>query len=108
MLGFGLDQTKTCSWMAQADARHSPMLPVRMFRYPGKFLIWRRKTMGALLPVGSGPDAEIVDKLNKLFSGGKLAVLRNHNNNKEKLFQANRRLSRIAFRLGAYPAQDYP
>jgi hypothetical protein len=62
--------------------------------------------MGALLPVGSGPDAEIVDRLNKLFSGAALRVLRNHNA-KEKLFKANRRLRRVAFRIGAYPARDY-
>jgi hypothetical protein len=63
--------------------------------------------MGALLPVGSGPDAEIVDRLNKLFSGAKLAIIRNHNKRREKLFQGNHRLRRVAFRIGAYPAQDY-
>jgi hypothetical protein len=62
--------------------------------------------MGALLPVGSGPDAEIVDRLNRLFSGATLNVLRVHNA-AEKLFAANRRLRRVAFRIGAYPARDY-
>jgi hypothetical protein len=62
--------------------------------------------MGALLPVGSGPDAEIVDRLNKLFSGMSLAVLRRHNR-REKLFDSNHRLRRVAFRIGAYPARDY-
>ena len=62
--------------------------------------------MGALLPVGSGPDAEIVDRLNKIFSGTSLAVLRRHNK-KEKLFDSNHRLGRVAWRLGAYPARDY-
>ncbi|MHC6153634.1 hypothetical protein ACVSQB_17840 [Bradyrhizobium elkanii] len=62
--------------------------------------------MGALLPVGSGPDAEIVDRLNQLFSGTELAALRKHNK-KEKLFDPNHRLRRVAFRIGAYPSRDY-
>ena len=62
--------------------------------------------MGALLPVGSGPDAEIVDQLNRLFSGTDLKILRKHNR-KEKLFGAGHRLRRVAFRIGAYPARDY-
>ena len=62
--------------------------------------------MGALLPVGSGPDAEIVDRLNALFSGASLAVLRKHNRT-EPLFDAHHRLRRLAFRIGAYPARDY-
>src|SRR5262245_4457844 len=62
--------------------------------------------MGALLPVGSGPDAEIVDRLNELFSGTELASLRRHNK-KEKLFDASHRLWRVAFRIGAYPSRDY-
>jgi hypothetical protein len=62
--------------------------------------------MGALLPVGSGPDAEIVDRLNALFTGANLAVLRKHNKT-EPLFGANHRLRRVAFRIGAYPARDY-
>jgi hypothetical protein len=62
--------------------------------------------MGALLPVGSGPDAEIVDRLNQLFSGAELATLRQHNK-KEKLFDTNHRLRRVAFRIGAYPSRDY-
>jgi hypothetical protein len=63
--------------------------------------------MGALMPVGSGPDKEIVTTLNNLFSGKNLRALRNHNTNKEKLFASNRRLHRIAFRIGAYPAKNY-
>ncbi|MGF6306828.1 hypothetical protein ABIB82_000975 [Bradyrhizobium sp. i1.8.4] len=62
--------------------------------------------MGALLPVGSGPDAEIVDRLNELFSGKDLASLRKHNK-KEKLFDTSHRLRRVAFRIGAYPSKDY-
>lgn len=62
--------------------------------------------MGALLPVGSGPDAEIVDRLNELFSGKDLAALRKHNK-KEKLFDPSHRLRRVAFRIGAYPSKDY-
>ncbi len=63
--------------------------------------------MGALMPVGSGPDKEIVTLLNNLFSGKNLKALRDHNAHKEKLFASNRRLHRLAFRIGAYPAKDY-
>jgi hypothetical protein len=63
--------------------------------------------MGALLPVGSGPDKEIVDRLNQLFSGTDLATLRRHHQ-REKLFNDRHRLGRVAFRIGAYPVQDYP
>src|SRR3977135_3554451 len=62
---------------------------------PRQISKWRRKTMGALLPVGSGPDAEIVDRLNNLFSGTNLAVLRNHHRRKEKLFHGAHRLRRV-------------
>ena len=62
--------------------------------------------MGALLPVGSGPDAEICDRLNRLFSPNSIGVLRTHNR-REKLFDSNHRLRRVAFRIGAYPARDY-
>ena len=62
--------------------------------------------MGALLPVGSGPDAEIVQTLNGLFRDPNLAALRTHNRT-EKLFDAGHRLRRVAFRIGAYPARDY-
>jgi hypothetical protein len=62
--------------------------------------------MGALMPVGSGPDKEIVTVLNNLFSGTNLQALRNHDK-KEKLFDASRRLHRVAARIGAYPARDY-
>jgi hypothetical protein len=34
--------------------------------------------MGALMPVGSGPDKEIVTVLNSLFSGSNFQVLRDH------------------------------
>lgn len=63
--------------------------------------------MGALMPVGSGPDKEIVTVLNNLFSGSNFDTLRDHNKNKEKLFADNRRLHRVAARIGAYPAKDY-
>src|SRR5262249_27143155 len=62
--------------------------------------------MGALIPVGSGPDKEIVDRLNDLFRDGNLATLRSHNRS-EKLFDTHHRLARVAFRIGAYPARDY-
>lgn len=62
--------------------------------------------MGSLMPVGSGPDKEIITVLNNLFSGANLQALRDHDK-KEKLFKGNRRLHRVAVRLGAYPARDY-
>ena len=62
--------------------------------------------MGALLPVGSGPDAEIVQTLNGLFKDPNLSALRAHHR-REKLFDAGNRLRRVAFRIGAYPARDY-
>ena len=63
--------------------------------------------MGDIMPVGSGPDQEIVAVLNNLFRGRNLATLRGHHTNKERLFGNNRRLERIAFRIGAYPTRDY-
>ena|SRR5712691_7517506 len=62
--------------------------------------------MGSLMPVGSGPDKEIVTVLNNLFSGANLQALRDHDKI-EKLFGATRRLHRVAVRIGAYPARDY-
>jgi hypothetical protein len=63
--------------------------------------------MGSLMPVGSGPDKEIVTILNNLFSGVNFKTLQDHDRNKEKLFDSNHRLRRVAFRIGAYPAKDY-
>jgi hypothetical protein len=64
--------------------------------------------MGSLMPVGSGPDAEIIAALNNIFSGKNLATLRDHKNQTgESLFDKNHKLRRVAFRLGAYPARDY-
>lgn len=62
--------------------------------------------MGALMPVGSGPDKEIVDRLNNLFSGANLTALRNHNQ-VENLFDGHHRLRRVALRIGAFPSADY-
>jgi hypothetical protein len=64
--------------------------------------------MGALMPVGSGPDAEIIAALNNVFSGKNLAKLRDHKNQTgESLFDKHHKLHRVAFRIGAYPARDY-
>jgi hypothetical protein len=63
--------------------------------------------MGSLMPVGSGPDKELVTVLNNLFSGDNFNTLRDHNAKKEKLFNDHRRLNRVANRIGAYPAKDY-
>jgi hypothetical protein len=62
--------------------------------------------MGSLMPVGSGPDKEIVTLLNNLFSGSNLQALRDHHKT-ENLFDGTRRLHRVALRIGAYPARDY-
>jgi hypothetical protein len=62
--------------------------------------------MGALMPVGGGPDKEICDTLNTLFSGADLTALRNHLAT-ENLFDGNHRLGRVAARIGAFPARDY-
>jgi hypothetical protein len=64
--------------------------------------------MGALMPVGSGPDAEIISALNNVFSGKNLATLRDHKSQTgESLFDKYHKLRRVAFRIGAYPARDY-
>jgi len=68
---------------------------------------WRGK-MGSLMPIGSGPDAEIIAVLNKVFSGRNLDSLRAHEElTGESLFDKNHKLHRVAFRIGAYPARDY-
>jgi len=64
--------------------------------------------MGSLMPIGSGPDAEIIAVLNKVFSGRNLDALRAHEGlTGESLFDKNHKLHRVAFRIGAYPARDY-
>jgi hypothetical protein len=64
--------------------------------------------MGALMPVGSGPDAEIISALNNVFSGKNLTALRDHKSlTGESLFDKDHKLRRVAFRIGAYPARDY-
>ncbi len=64
--------------------------------------------MGSLMPIGSGPDAEIIAVLNKVFSGRNLDSLRAHEGlTGESIFDRHHKLHRIAFRIGAYPARDY-
>ena len=64
--------------------------------------------MGSLMPVGGGPDAEIIATLNNLFSGSNLNALRGHEGlTGENLFDRHHKLRRVAFRIGAYPARDY-
>lgn len=64
--------------------------------------------MGSLMPVGSGPDAEIITALNNVFSGRNLKALRDHKGlTGESLFDKHHNLRRVAFRIGAYPARDY-
>src|SRR5436190_1052859 len=68
---------------------------------------WRGK-MGSLMPIGSGPDAEIIAALNNIFSGKILDSLRAHEGlTGEALFDKYHKLHRVAYRIGAYPARDY-
>lgn len=64
--------------------------------------------MGSLFPVGGGPDNEIISTLDKLFSGANFKTLVKHRAlTGEDLFDKSHRLSRVAARIGAYPARDY-
>ena len=64
--------------------------------------------MGSLFPVGGGPDNEIIGTLDRLFSGANFKALANHRaQTGEDLFDKHHRLSRVAARIGAYPARDY-
>jgi hypothetical protein len=64
--------------------------------------------MGSLFPVGGGPDNEIIGTLDKLFSGANFTALVKHRTDTgEDLFDKHHRLSRVAARIGAYPARDY-
>jgi hypothetical protein len=63
--------------------------------------------MGALIPIGQGADAEIKTKLNAAFSGDNLHNLQQHWKNKEKLFDKDHRLARLAFRAKLYPTKIY-
>jgi hypothetical protein len=58
--------------------------------------------MGALIP--NGNDAEVIDRLNTVFSGNKLKKLRRHmQSNGDDLFGSGRHLHRIAHRLKIFP-----
>jgi hypothetical protein len=64
--------------------------------------------MGSLFPVGAGPDNEIISTLDNLFSRGNFKAMAKHRAlTGEDLFDKNHRLSRVAARIGAYPARDY-
>jgi len=64
--------------------------------------------MGTLFPIGGGPDNEIINTLDKLFSGANFKALVKHRTESgEDLFDKNHRLTRVAARIGAYPARDY-
>lgn len=59
--------------------------------------------MGSLIP--NPMDQEIVFRLNETFSGNSFLALRTHTDGDgTKLFDASKRLSRIARRIGAYPS----
>ncbi len=72
--------------------------------------------MGALIP--TGPDQEICANLTQRFSDQPdltadltgatswIDVVRDHNNNQEKLFDNNHHLHRVAWRLGGIPKMD--
>jgi hypothetical protein len=58
--------------------------------------------MGALIP--NGNDAEVIDELNKTFSGRKLKKLRKHiHDNRDDMFAEARHLHRISHRLKIHP-----
>jgi hypothetical protein len=58
--------------------------------------------MGALIP--NGNDAEVIDRLNSVFSGSNLAKLRKHiHGKKDDLFHGERNLHRISHRLKIAP-----
>jgi hypothetical protein len=58
--------------------------------------------MGALIP--NGNDAEVIDKLNSVFSGSNLAKLRKHIKIKnDDVFHSERNLHRISHRLKIAP-----
>ena len=62
--------------------------------------------MGSLIPIGGGADAEIKGHLNAAFNPTNIAIVRSVVA-KEKLFDGNRRLHRLAYRLGTYPIKTY-
>src|ERR1700731_1272941 len=58
--------------------------------------------MGALIP--NGNDAEVIDKLNSVFSGANLTKLRKHiHSKKDDVFHGERNLHRISHRLKIAP-----
>jgi hypothetical protein len=58
--------------------------------------------MGALIP--NGNDAEVIDKLNSVFSGSNLAKLRKHiKSKKDDVFHGERNLHRVSHRLKIAP-----
>jgi hypothetical protein len=58
--------------------------------------------MGALIP--NGNDAEVIDKLNSVFSGSNLAKLRKHIKSKnDDVFHHERNLHRVSHRLKIAP-----
>ena len=60
--------------------------------------------MGALFDIGEGADGEIKEKLNKAFSGKRLARLQDHFQYKETLFDGSHRLERFCARAKLHPA----
>jgi hypothetical protein len=58
--------------------------------------------MGALIP--NGNDAEVIDRLNTVFTGRKLKKLRKHiQDNGDDVFGSGRKLHRISHRLKIFP-----
>ena len=60
--------------------------------------------MGALFDIGEGADGEIKEKLNKAFSGKRLARLQDHFKYKETVFDGTHRLERFCARAKLHPA----
>jgi hypothetical protein len=56
------------------------------------------------MALGTANDLETRAKLNRAFNTAQLTKLRNHHEGSGHLFDHNRRLSRLAYRLEAYPS----
>jgi aromatic ring hydroxylase len=63
----------------------------------------RERYMGMLFNIPNNEDREIVALLNREFSGKRFARMQKHHKNKEKLFDANHHLRRVAWRFNLWP-----
>src|ERR1700744_4668897 len=107
LLGLELAQAKAPARNARVIAAGSELSDASLLRFT-KCTSLEETFMGSLFPVGGGPDNEIISTLDKLFSGANFKALVKHRTQTgEDLFDKHHRLSRVAARIGAYPARDY-